>query len=78
MQQNITISISGCEGVPWEHVITDPTLPVDGGTEVTLSCTPGLILRGTSQATCNNGALEPSNGNTVSCAELGRYNYNDR
>ena len=59
-----------CESIAWEHVTTDPALPVQTGTEVMLSCQSGFTLVGTRRAICWNGDLQPSDGGIPSCSEI--------
>ena len=54
--------ISGdCKVLPLEwddNLVPEPLLPQQHGTEVTLKCSPGFVIRGTQRTTCNDGVLE--------------------
>ena len=51
-----------CETVDaaWKNVITDPTLPVEHETEVTLSCPTDHTNQGGDRAVCRDGTLSPT------------------
>ena len=44
----------------WSEVKAEPALPVQHGTEMTLTCPADHIQAGSRKATCNNGAVIPA------------------
>ena len=56
------ISESKCETLDstWRKVVTDPTLPVEHGVEITLTCPTDHTKNGGNMATCQYGKLVPT------------------
>ena len=55
----IIISESQCETLDstWSNVVTDPTLPVEHGWEITLNCLANHVNKGGNKATCLYGEI---------------------
>ena len=56
------ISESKCETLnsTWSNVLTDPSLPVGHGVEITFTCPTDYVNKGGSRATCEDGNLVPT------------------
>ena len=59
---SVIISVPECETLnsTWSKVVTNPTLPVQNGVEITLTCPADHLNKGGNKATCLNGQLVPS------------------
>ena len=53
------ITISECETLDstWSKVVTDPTLPVEHGVEISLTCPADHVNKGGNKLTCRYGKL---------------------
>ena len=69
------ISESKCEtpDSTRSKVVTDPTLPVEHGVEITLTCPADHVNKGGSKATCHNGQLVPTT-TPPQCSDTGMLN----
>ena len=69
------ISATNCEALnsTWRSVVTDPTLPVQHGVEVNLTCSAGHLQKGGSEATCWFGQLVPTT-TPPQCSDIGMLN----
>lgn len=68
---NRYLPTTDCRNISWEHVISEPELPVLHGTVVLLSCQTENIMGGESRAICQDSILRTTNGETPFCMKLG-------
>ena len=57
----------------WSNVLAEPALPVQHGTEITLSCPEDYTNKGGDKATCQDGKVVPvpSNALPLQCSSIG-------
>ena len=73
------ISATNCEALnsTWRSVVTDPTLQVQHGVEVTLTCPATHVNTGGNKATCKCGKLV-LNTKFPQCSLLGNFKLENR
>ena len=49
----------------WKEVVTEPVLPVQHGTEITLSCPADYTNKGSDKAVCQDGVFDPTGGTPI-------------
>ena len=66
------ISESDCKNLDstWSKVVTDPTLPVEHGVEITLTCPADHVNKGGNIAICLYGELVPTT-TPPQCSSIG-------
>ena len=71
MHSTDTVQCTGLDPA-WNQITTEATFPVDAGTELTVSCEEGFLLRGSNSITCTEGTIF-SSATTPTCLELGEF-----
>ena len=68
------IAVPECEALEpdWNIVVTEPTLPVQHGVEITLTCPADHVNKGGNKATCLNGQVV-STATPPLCHPIGNY-----